>query len=140
MGFFDNKIVTIFNRFFNPETEEEKYYPTVLDSVDIVETRGANITNSGMNSADAVKLYVDFDNLTKPYIAPKEWDALPEDIKTDYITFHPDEDFFVRGDHTNEHQNERVYEWFRDNVDSVYKISTVDKYEDVLPHFEVGGV
>lgn len=140
MGFFDNKIVTIFNRFFNPETEEEKYYPTVLDSVDIVETRGANITNSGMNSADAVKLYVDFDNLTKPYIAPKEWDALPEDIKTDYITFHPDEDFFVSGDHTNELQNERVYEWFRDNVDSVYKISTVDKYEDVLPHFEVGGV
>lgn len=140
MGFFDNKIVTIFNRFFNPETEEEKYYPTVLDSVDIVETRGANITNSGMNSADAVKLYVDFDNLTKPYIAPKEWDALPEDIKTDYITFHPDEDFFVRGDHTNELQSERVYEWFRDNVDSVYKISTVDKYEDVLPHFEVGGV
>lgn len=140
MGFFDNKIVTIFNRFFNPETEEEKYYPTVLDSVDIVETRGANITNSGMNSADAVKLYVNFDNLTKPYIAPKEWDALPEDIKTDYITFHPDEDFFVRGDHTNELQNERVYEWFRDNVDSVYKISTVDKYEDVLPHFEVGGV
>ena len=140
MGFFDNKIVTIFNRFFNPETEEEKYYPTVLDSVDIVETRGANITNSGMNSADAVKLYVDFDNLTKPYIAPKEWDALPEDIKTDYITFHPDEDFFVRGDHTNELPNERVYEWFRDNVDSVYKISTVDKYEDVLPHFEVGGV
>lgn len=140
MGFFDNKIVTIFNRFFNPETEEEKYYPTVLDSVDIVETRGANITNSGMNSADAVKLYVNFDNLTKPYIAPKEWDALPEDIKTDYITFHPDEDFFVRGDHTNELQSERVYEWFRDNVDSVYKISTVDKYEDVLPHFEVGGV
>lgn len=140
MGFFDKKIVTIFNRFFDPETEEEKYYPTVLDSVDIVETRGANITNSGMNSADAVKLYVDFDNLTKPYIAPKEWDALPEDIKTDYITFHSDEDFFVRGDHTNELQNERVYEWFRDNVDSVYKISTVDKYEDVLPHFEVGGV
>lgn len=140
MGFFDNKIVTIFNRFFNPETEEEKYYPTVLDSVDIVETKGANITNSGMNSTDAVKLYIDFGNLTKPYIAPKEWDALPEDRKTDYITFHPDEDFFVRGAHTNELPNERLYEWLRDNVDSVYMISTIDKYEDVLPHFEVGGV
>ena len=26
------------------------------------------------------------------------------------------------------------------SYDDVYKVTTVDKYEDILPHFEVGGV
>lgn len=38
MGFFDNKTVTLFNRSFNAETEEETYYPTLLEGVDLVET------------------------------------------------------------------------------------------------------
>mgnify|MGYP006981940041 FL=1 len=33
-----------------------------------------------------------------------------------------------------------AYEWARDNMDAVYKVTTVDKYEDIMPHFEVGGV
>ena len=41
MGFFDNKTVTLFNRSFNAETEEETYYPTLLEGVDLVETKGA---------------------------------------------------------------------------------------------------
>ena len=60
MGFFDNKKVTLFNRSFNAETEEETYYPTLLEGVDLVETKGANVSKSGMDSADAVKLYIDF--------------------------------------------------------------------------------
>lgn len=60
MGFFDNKTVTLFNRSFNAETEEETYYPTLLEGVDLVETKGANVSKSGMDSADAVKLYIDF--------------------------------------------------------------------------------
>ena len=28
----------------------------------------------------------------------------------------------------------------QENFDDVYKVTTVDKYEDILPHFEVGGV
>ena len=75
MGFFDNKTVTLFNRAFDPETEEEKYYPTLLEGVDLVETKGANVSKSGMDSADAVKLYVDFGNIAKPYLPPKEWET-----------------------------------------------------------------
>ena len=33
-----------------------------------------------------------------------------------------------------------AYEWARENLDNVYKVTNVDKYEDILPHFEVGGV
>ena len=144
MGFFDNKTVTLFNRSFNAETEEEKYYTTLLEGVDLVETKGANVSKSGMDSADAVKLSIDFANLgttLKPYLPPKAWDVLPEEEKQNYITFHPTEDFFTKGDRTDvELPEENAYEWMHENFDDVYKVTTVDKYEDILPHFEVGGV
>lgn len=141
MGFFDNKTVTLFNRSFNAETEEETYYPTLLEGVDLVETKGANVSKSGMDSADAVKLYVDFGNIAKPYLPPKEWENMPDKCKQHFLTFNPAQDFFIKGDHMDlEILDSGIYEWAHDNLDSVYKVTTVDKYEDVMPHFEVGGV
>lgn len=144
MGFFDNKTVTLFNRSYNAETEKETYYPTLLEGVDLVETKGANVSKSGMDSADAAKLFVriaDVGKTIKPYLPPKEWKELPEEEKPNYITFTPAEDFFIKGDHTDvELPEEYAYEWMCENFDDVYKVTTIDKYEDVLPHFEVGGV
>ena len=141
MGFFDNKTVTLFNRSFNAETEEETYYPTLLEGVDLVETKGANVSKSGMDSADAVKLYVDFGNIAKPYLPPKEWENMPDKCKQHFLTFNPAQDFFIKGDHTDlEIPESEAYGWAHDNLDSVYKLTTVDRYEDIMPHFEVGGV
>ena len=141
MGFFDNKTVTLFNRSFNAETEEETYYPTLLEGVDLVETKGANVAKSGMDSADAAKLFVCIGDVNKTYMEPKAWDALTEDEKKNYITFHSTEDFFVKGDQTAVDLPETdAYEWMRNNFDDVYKVTNIDKYEDILPHFEVGGV
>jgi len=141
MGFFDNKTVTLFNRSFNAETEEETYYPTLLEGVDLVETKGANVSKSGMDSADAVKLFVCIGDVNKTYMEPKAWDALTEDEKKNYITFHSTEDFFVKGDQAAVDLPETdAYEWMRNNFDDVYKVTNIDKYEDILPHFEVGGV
>lgn len=144
MGFFDNKTVTLFNRSFDPVTEKEKYYPTFLENVDLVETKGANVSKSGMDSADAATLYVDFqviDKMEKQYIEPKEWESLSDDEKKAYITFVSGEDFFVKGDHMDVVLPENgAYEWMHNHYDGVYRVSNVDKYEDVLPHFEVGGV
>lgn len=141
MGFFDNKKVTLFNYWMNPDTEEEKYYRTLLDGVDLVETKGANVSKSGMDSTDAVKLYVDFHNIEKPYLPPKEWKALPDKCKQNHLTFNPVEDFFVKGDFTEvELPADHAFEWMNNSYDDVYKVTTVDKYEDILPHFEVGGV
>lgn len=141
MGFFDNKTVTLFNRSFNAETEEETYYPTLLEGVDLVETKGANVSKSGMDSADAAKLFVCIDDVNKTYMEPKAWDALTEDEKKNYITFHSTEDFFVKGDQTAVDLPETdAYEWMRNNFDDAYKVTNIDKYEDILPHFEIGGV
>lgn len=109
--------------------------------MNLVETKGANVTKSGMDSADAVKLFVDLGKISKPYMEPKAWDALPDDEKPNYITFHPTDDFFIKGDHTDlEIPESEAYGWAHDNLDSVYKVTTVDRYEDIMPHFEVGGV
>lgn len=141
MGFFDNKTVTLFSRSFNAETEEETYYPTLLECVDLVETKGANISKSGIDSADTVKLYVDFKNIVKPYLPPKEWENMPDKCKQYFLTFNPAQDFFIKGDQTAVDLPETdAYEWMRNNFDDVYKVTNIDKYEDILPYFEVGGV
>lgn len=141
MGLFYNDTVTLFNRFYDPDTDETRYYPTLLENVNLVETKGANVTKSGLDSADAAKLFIDLDELSKKYMDPKAWDALPETEKPNYITFHPTDDFFIKGDQTSlELPGSCVYEWAHDSMDSVYKVTTVDKYEDIMPHFEVGGV
>lgn len=141
MGLFYNDTVTLFNRFYDPDTDETRYYPTLLENVNLVETKGANVTKSGLDSADAAKLFIDLDELSKKYMDPKAWDALPETEKPNYITFHPTDDFFIKGDQTSlELPESCVYEWAHDSMDSVYKVTTVDKYEDIMPHFEVGGV
>ncbi len=141
LGLFYNDAVTLFNRFYDPDTDETKYYPTLLENVNLVETKGANVTKSGMDSADAAKLFIDLGGLTKKYMEPKAWDALSEREKPNYITFHPTDDFFIKGDQTSlELPESCVYEWAHDSMDSVYKVTTVDKYEDIMPHFEVGGV
>lgn len=144
LGLFYNDTVTLFNHFYDPDADFEIYYPTLLKHVNLVETKGANVTKSGMDSADAVKIFIDFVNLNKmgkTYMEPKAWDALSNDEKLHCITFHPAEDFFIKGDQTElELPEANVYEWAHDNMDAVYKITTVDKYEDIMPHFEVGGV
>ena len=138
---FYNKTVTLFNRSFNAETEEEKYFPTLLENVNLVETKGANISKSGMESADASTLFVSLENMAKPYIEPKAWAELPEEEKANYITFAPTDDFYVSGDKTSISLPEsNVYEYMLDNFDSVYKVTHIDKYTDVMPHLEVGGV
>lgn len=138
---FYNKTVTLFNRSFNAETEEEKYYPTLLENVDLAETKGANVSKSGMDSADAATLFVDLDNMEKPYLDPKAWAALTDEEKCNYITFNPSEDFFVKGSCTGATLPESgAYEWMRDNFDAVYKVTHIDRYEDIMPHLEVGGV
>lgn len=138
---FYNDTVTLFNHFYDPDTDETKYYPTLLENVNLVETKGANVTKSGLDSADAAKLFIDLGELSKKYMDPKAWDVLPETEKPNYITFHPTDDFFIKGDQTSlELPESCVYEWAHDSMDSVYKVTTVDKYEDIMPHFEVGGV
>ena len=56
--FWDNKVVTLFNRAFDPKTEEEKYYLTVLEKADLVEKNSVTASKSGQDKAAAVTMYM----------------------------------------------------------------------------------
>lgn len=140
MGLFGNKTVTLFNCVFDEKTEEETYFMTVLRNVDLVETKGTKVTKNGMDRVDAVKLFVSISNIEKEYLSPKEWGRLLDEEKKNYFTFNSSSDFFVKGDCTGATlPEEQLYEWMKNQFDDVYKVSTIDKYEDIMPHFEVGG-
>lgn len=141
MGFFNTKTVTLFNRHYDASTEQERYYRTVLDRADLVVNRKTAVSTDGKEKADAVTLYLEYEDLPKTYLDPKEWQALPDDQKEKYMTFTPAEDFFIKGSCTGATLPEtNLYDWMRKNRDDVYKVIGIKRYEDILPHFEVGGV
>lgn len=137
---FYNNTVTLYNRYFDPETEAEKWYPTVLPNVNLVITRGANVTKAGTADADTAKLFVDMKRLPKPYLEPVAWSQLSDEEKARYITFTSAEDFFVDGDTTGTEVTESgFFELMKQTRDNVYKVTSADRYPDILPHFEIGG-
>lgn len=137
---FYNKTVTVYNRTTDDLMGAEKWYPTVLENVRLLITKGANISKSGMASADAVNLYVKpelFPEKSKSYLQPKEWQNSEE--KENYFTFTDGEDFFVEGDTSAEEiLEEDFFSYMKEKYDNCFKVTNVDKY-DLIPHLEVGG-
>ena len=68
-----------------------------------------------------------------------EWEKLSEADKMIYYTFAPGKDFFVKGDKSDVLITDDFYQYMKENCDSVYKVTTVDHYSDVMKHMEVGG-
>lgn len=137
---FYNRTVTIFNRLDGEEPlDDDTWFVTVLKNVRLVETQGRNITTSGLVDADAVRMHIMLDSLSKPYLDPIEWKKLlvPEEA----FTLAGGRDFFVVGDITADLDDipaDRAFEYVKENYDGVYRITNVDKYT-VIPHLEVGG-
>lgn len=139
MNIWNIDTVTIFNRWYDTINEIEHYEPTVLKSTNLVLQQGANRTRSGLESADSAKLFVNFEKLPKEYKEPKEWLKLAWDEKEKYLTFNPAMDFFVKGNVADEEVIENFFEYMQNKYDHVYKITTVDIYKNVMPHYEIGG-
>lgn len=134
---FFNKTVTLWNCSNSDDVmEEEIWYPTVLENVRLIETKGRNVSTSGIKEADSAKLHILTSNLKKPYLEPKEWDAL--DDKSQAFTLCQEKDFFVKGDVSEIETVDNFFQWMKDHYDGVYQITTVDRFE-VIPHLEVGG-
>lgn len=144
MGFeiFFNKTVTLYNRYYDKKEDAEKWYCTVLHDVRLEITKGANIVKSGIREADGARLSImtntDFE---KDYVEPKKWLALTDEEREASFTFNSSQDFFVKGNTSEiEIKESNFFEYMRANYDDVYKITTVDNYDNILPHIEVGGV
>lgn len=134
---FYNKTVTVFNSSPTDDVMgDETWYPTVLYNVRLLETRGRNIAKNGVDAADSATLHIRTDNLEKPYLEPKAWDALADKSKA--FTLCQERDFFVVGDVSDVQIVDDFFQHMKDNYDGVYMITNTDKYE-LIPHLEVGG-
>lgn len=140
MGLFDGKKVTIYNKYMDSITGYEIWLPTLIENVDYTVTQGANITKSGLSTADAVTVFINYSALPKPYKTPKEWQALTAEDKAKYVTFTQGTDFFIFGDSTsNVITTKGFFLDMQKRYSDCYKVTTVDRYDDILPHFEIGG-
>ena len=140
MGLFDGKKVTIYNKYMDSITGYEIWLPTLIENVDYTATQGANITKSGLSTADAVTVFINYSALPKPYKTPKEWQALTAEDKAKYVTFTQGTDFFIFGDSTsNVITTKGFFSDMQKRYSDCYKVTAVDRYDDILPHFEIGG-
>ena len=138
---FYNKTVTVYNKTSDDLMGTETWYATVLENVRLLVTKGANVSKSGMDSADAASLYVKPELLQdgcKKYLPAKEWLRMPDKCKEFFFTFASGEDFFVEGDTTREEYTEEFFSCMKEKYDNCFKVTNVDRYE-LIPHLEVGG-
>lgn len=138
---FYNKTVTVYNKTSDDLMGTEIWYPTVLQNVRLLVTKGANVSKSGMDSADAASLYIKPELLQddhKGYLSAKEWQRLPDKCKSFFFTFTSGEDFFIEGDTLQEEQVEEFFTYMKEKYDNCFKVTNVDRYE-LIPHLEVGG-
>lgn len=132
---FYNKTVTLYNRYEDDDGEEH-WYPTVLENVRLQITKGANVTTSGLDTADTAKLFVKKTGIPKEYRKPLQWQS--EEEKEKYFTFAEGSDFFVEGDTSESQITDDFFATMKAIYDDCYLISNVDVY-DLIPHWEVGG-
>ena len=76
-----DETITLFNRY-EDQTGNVFWYPTVLQHVDLITDKVANIVRTGIDSADTASLHVAYtpDNGTivvqgKKWLSPKAWKA-----------------------------------------------------------------
>jgi len=136
---FYNKTVTVYNRSVEGLMEKETWYPTVLEGVRLLITKGENVSKSGMESADSAKLFIKTNNLSKEYKKSLEWQNLSAEDKAKTFTLTSVEDFFVEGDTTAEVPAEsNFFAYMKQKYDNCFKVTNVDVFE-LIPHLEVGG-
>lgn len=138
MVVFGNDTITLFNRIWDDENESETWLATVLSKCNLVATKGRNISKSGLENADTVKLYIDTTEQVNEFVKPKVYERLVD--KSNVYTLTPQIDFFVKGDVSAETSlEEGFFEYILGKYDDVYRVTTIDEYTEILPHLEVGG-
>lgn len=153
IGYVDS--VVVYNRYIDGLMETEYYFGTRFDNVRVELTKGANIRESGLENADScVAKIPNNGTLPKPYKAPKEWLALPNEDMLKYFTLDTDNGTFftiVKKDELgisiddlpigfvkSDDYKGGLYEYVRNKYGYTYTLKTADVY-NLIPRFEVSG-
>lgn len=139
-------VVTVYYAVEDPVTFDQNHFITILETVLLDLSKGANVRSSGLEGADAANLYIPFavkavDGVTgkeKQYIDPKEFEKL-EDKSNHWTLDVGDNCFFVKGKVVEVGQD---FQYINANYDDVYRVTKVDKKDfgsPIMQHWEVGG-
>lgn len=135
--------ITLYYETEDPVTFEPSTHITVLVGVLLDASRAANLNRSGLETADAVNIYIPYDvaavdGLTrtgKRYVPPKEYAAATD--KSGMWTLDNEHSFVVNGDIVDIGKD---YQYINAAYDDVYRVTKVDNKDfGGLKHFEVGG-
>ena len=90
---------TIYNQYRNPQTRIVQWWPTILRYVHWEAGKGANITTSGLASADGLFVMIPFavDAGGKTYLPPSQYAALPPEQVSGHWTMTEGNDRIVKG-------------------------------------------
>lgn len=144
--------VTIYNIVSetDPATFEDvtKKYITVIRGVMLQASKGANVRQSGLESADAVNLYIPFsapakgsDGAVKRYVGPQEFWAATD--KSGLWTLSTDGNggntIFIKGEVVEPDKTVQQLEMLYDDVYNVTKVDEKDFGSEEMRHWEIGG-
>lgn len=142
--------VTIYNivRETDPATldEVEHVYITILRGVMLQASKGVNVRESGLESADAVNLYIPFsakavDGVTgtpKTYIGPQSFFKAADKSNLWTLSYNGNGGMtcFVKGKFVSDNMTVVQY---HDDCYKVTKVDAMDYGSADMRHFEVGG-
>lgn len=89
--------IILYNRYVNGVLETETYFGTRFDNVRVELTQGANIMQSGLESADSCVVKIPNNGtLPKPYMPPEVWnDQTTEAMEQNFTIDTANRNFFV---------------------------------------------
>jgi hypothetical protein len=143
-------MVTLYNVFHTVDEstfeESTETYITILEGVFLDQSKGVNVRESGLESADAATLYIPFsvhatDGLTgneKRFAEPVEFVKAAD--KTGLWTLEPGRNtFFIKGGVVAPGETEMHTQLGHDGVYTVTKVDAKDYGSPSMQHWEVGG-
>lgn len=131
-----NADITIYNRYFDPETRLDKYQRTILYGVFWDAMKAVKRIQGGLESDDKVYIVIPFSaDTNRQYISPKEFERLED--KSDYFTLQ-EGDRVVKGaiefEITGKLSDlDKEYEAF-----TITSVDTKDFGSQHMRHWEVG--
>ena len=128
--------ITVFNEY--KVKGKSYFFPTIFRNVELQKTHGRNISKTGVITANKAIVVIGKESMGKPFLEPKRWQEQGMEQAKAYFTLTAmKNDFFIEGEYAEIVED---YELFIHDKDNAFVITTVDKYESILPHIEIGGV
>jgi len=151
MGIKYEDSIIVYNRFIKGTFETEYYIGKRYDNVRCELTQGANITSSGLDSANSFKVKIPTSEVAN-YMPPTPWNNADLETKLDADTFMPDclvvivkkNELFIdnldlpTGLVRSDDYERGFLDYLKKEYGYTYAIRTIDIYQ-MIPRFELGG-